>query len=255
MLLANREQLEDKNRELEAVLENLAAESETAAARVVELEEEEKLRRGQISEAEALLDELAAAAEEAAREETARQVQLAELKGVLENQRILLAGLEQRKETARKAREEAEAELAAIAEEKVLSEQAVAAAAAENEARQAKQADLQLVIAEKTQLRQEVQQEQSRLGAELIQIEKEQLKRERALYKCEVEQEQLQREQEQILAALGERELSLESVRGREVSVKEGTLKRQISDVRNEIRELGPVNPRPPRSTRGCWNG
>ena len=86
------------------MLENLAAESETAAARVVELEEEEKLRRGQISEAEALLDELAAAAEEAAREETARQVQLAELKGVLENQRILLAGLEQRKETARKAR-------------------------------------------------------------------------------------------------------------------------------------------------------
>ena len=243
VLLANREQLEDKNRELEAVLENLAAESETAAARVVELEEEEKLRRGQISEAEALLDELAAAAEEAAREETARQVQLAELKGVLENQRILLAGLEQRKETARKAREEAEAELAAIAEEKVLSEQAVAAAAAENEVRQAKQADLQLVIAEKKQLRQEVQQEQSRLGAELIQIEKEQLKRERALYKCEVEQEQLQREQEQILAALGERELSLESVRGREVSVKEGTLKRQISDVRNEIRELGPVNP------------
>ena len=243
MLKAGQVQLEEKNQDLEAILCDLASEGEMAAAQVTQLEQEEQERREQISQAEGRLDELTAAAEETAREETAKQVQLAELKGVLENQRILLANLEHKKSSALQARNEARAELETISEEKLKNEQAIVDAAAANEERKVKQAELVTVLGEKKQKRQEVQKEQSRLGTELIQIEKEQLKRERALYKSEVEQEQLGREREQILSALGERELALEDILAREVSVKESTLKRMIGELRSQMRDLGPVNP------------
>lgn len=237
------DQLGEKNQELKAMLANLGSESEVAATRVEELEEEEKVLREQIQNQEADHGQLVIAIEEKAQEATQKRVQLAELKGVLENQRILLSGLEQRKKVAQKARTEATLELKAIDEDKQANEQVILETTVTNETRKRHQAELQAGLEKKKLQRQNARKEHSALGAELIQVEKEQLKRERALYKWEVELEQWQRDRDQITQALAERELTLESILIREVSLKEATLKRNISDLRSQIKELGMVNP------------
>jgi len=235
--------LEEKRQDVEAQLASLTAEGEVAAAGVAELEQEELLRREQIQHQEVILSELSATLEEQALNQTQKQVKLAELKGVVQNQRILLTSLEQKKEAARKAQAEAQAELEALAELRSENEQMILETKAANETSSQQKAELQRVLEREKQKRQDLQKELSNLGAELIQVEKEQLKRERALYKSEVEQEQLQREREQILSTLAEQNLTLESILAREVSVKEGTLKRTIAGLRNEIKDLGMVNP------------
>lgn len=235
--------LEDKNKNLQVILANLASESEVAATGVVQLEEEEQARRGHIREQEESLAALAAAIEERSSAQTQEQVQLAELKGALENQRILLENLVQKRESAVQARREAQLELQAMAAIKLQNEQSIVEIMASNEERKVQKSQLQAALSRKKQKRQSFREEQGRLGAELIQVEKEQLKRERALYRGEVEQEQLQREREQILTTLTEQELTIESLVAREVLVKESTLKRNISDLRGQIKELGLVNP------------
>lgn len=237
------QELEDKNEDLEAILTNLSSEGEVAATRVVELEAEEQVRREQIKEQEASLAQIAVIIEEKSSAQTQEQVQLAQLKGVLENQRILLANLMQKRESALHAKQDAEQEQQMMAAVKLENEQSILEITAANKGRQEQKAQLQTILAEKKQKRHDLRQEQDRLGAELIQVEKEQLKRERALYKGEVEQEQLQREREQILATLAEQEVTIESLLARNVEAKESTLKRNIADLRNQIKELGLVNP------------
>lgn len=236
-------ELEEKNEDLEAILSNLESEAEFAATEVVQLEQEEQVRREQIRACEENLEQVAATIEVRALEQTQKQVQLAELKGTLENQRIVLSNLQQKKESAKKAKQEALLELEEISESRRQNEQIVAETSAANEENSLKRAAMQARLDEAKQKKQEAQKESARLGAELIQVEKEQLKRERALYKGEVEQEQLEREREQILTVLAERELTLESVLAREVTLKESTLKRNIADLRSQIKELGLVNP------------
>ena len=243
MLYASQGELEEKIESIEAILANLASEAELAASQVAEFEQEEKARREQIQVQEQSLDELATAIEERSLEQTQEQVQLAELRGVLENQRILLANLEQKRESARRAKQEAALELDAMVKARLQNEQVIVETQAANEKSSILKMELQVVLEKEKRKRHDLQKEHGRFGAELIQIEKEQLKLERALYKREVEQEQLEREREQILSVLTERSLTLESVLAREVHVKETTLKRNIADLRNQIRDLGPVNP------------
>ncbi len=238
-----RQELEDKNATSTALLENLAAEGEAAAAGVVQLEQEETLRREQIRRQETALTELTAVLDQRSLHQTQKQVQLAELKGTLENQRILLANLEQKQQSAHKAREEACVELDSLASSRVENEQVILETKEANEENAQARGELQGVLQQEKQARQDLQKEHTRLGAELIQVEKEQLGRERALYKCEVEQEQLERERTQILSVLAERDLSLEAILEREVTVKEGTLKRNIAELRSQIKDLGLVNP------------
>lgn len=243
MLQDSQEELEEKNESIEAILVSLASEVELTATEVARLEKEEKVRREQIQGQERSLDELAAAIDECSLEQTQKQVELAELKGVLENQRILLANLGQKRKSARRTKQEAALELAAMAEARIQNEQVILETQAANEKNRILKVELQVTLEKEKQKRQDLQKEHGRLGAELIQIEKEQLKRERALYKREVEQEQLERDREQILSVLTERELTLESILTREVHVKESTLKRNIAELRNQIRDLGLVNP------------
>ncbi len=239
----SQKELEAKNEDLQEILKNLASQGEVAATGVVQLEGEEQVRREQIREHEARLAELASVIEEKASVQTQEQVQLAELKGVLENQRILLANLVQKRESALQAKGEAELELQTMASARLQNEQSIMEITATNEERRVAKAQLQKVLTEEKQKRQDCREEQSRLGAELMQIEKEQLQRERALYKAEVEQEQLRRERENIVTTLTEQELTVESLLAREVLVKESTLRRNIGELRNQIKELGLVNP------------
>lgn len=243
MLQQNQDELEKKSEGIEAMLANLAAEAELAISQVAGLEQEERVRREQIQLQEQSLGELAAAIDERSLEQTQEQVQLAELKGVLENQRILLANLEQKRESARRAKQEAASELDSMAEARLQNEQIIVATQVANEKSSSLKMQLQATLEKEKQKKHHLQKEHGRLGAELIQVEKEQLKRERLLYKREVEQEQLEREREQILSALTERQLTLEGILARDVHVKEATLKRNVADLRNQIRDLGPVNP------------
>ncbi|NLL48931.1 MAG: chromosome segregation protein SMC [Firmicutes bacterium] len=237
------QELEGKRQDVEVLLENLAAEGEVAAAGVLALEQEEVLRREQIREQETALAELAEALEESSLKQTEKHVELAELKGSLENQRILLANLEQKKLSARREQKAAQEELQSLALARSENEEQIVRTQAANESNRRQKGEVQRILDEEKQVRLELQKELAALGAERIQVEKEQLKRERALYKSEVEQEQLEREREQILSVLAEQNVTLESILQRDVTAKESTLKRTIAELRNEIKELGLVNP------------
>ena len=236
-------QLQAQSEELQTMLDQLGSLHEQAIGEVCRLEEEERARRLQIQEHDASLEEIASALELHARGANGERVQLAELKGMLENQRILLANLEQQKKTALKVLNEAQTELDTMAEAKLLYEATILETEQANEDRKRKKDQLQALIETKRQARQSVKADVDRLGTELVQMEKEQLKRERSLYRGEVELEQLEGSRQEILRILQERELSLESVLTRDVQVKESTLKRNMADLRNQIRELGLVNP------------
>ena len=236
-------QLQAQSEELQTMLDQLGSLHEQAIGEVCRLEEEERARRLQIQEHDASLEEIASALELHARGANGERVQLAELKGMLENQRILLANLEQQKKTALKVLNEAQTELDTMAEAKLLYEATILETEQANEDRKRKKDQLQALIETKRQARQSVKADVDRLGTELVQMEKEQLKRERSLYRGEVELEQLEVSRQEILRILQERELSLESVLTRDVQVKESTLKRNMADLRNQIRELGLVNP------------
>ncbi|NMA99988.1 MAG: chromosome segregation protein SMC [Firmicutes bacterium] len=236
-------ELEARLEELQTLLANLGSECEQAATQVSVLESEEAERRAQIQREEAELIELTAALDQLAQEETTERVRLAELKGELENQRIRLANLEQKKQASLAAQEAAREELTILAQDRLVNEQIILETRQANEERKQKQTELQAYLAQKKLERQEVQKENAQLGAELIQAQKEQLKRERALYKLEVEMGQVEQSREQIRTVLAERELTLASILNREVSEKESTLKKTIETVRGQIRALGLVNP------------
>lgn len=228
---------------LHQTLTGLGAECELAAAEVSELELEEQMLREHIQKEEAGLAERAAAVERLAQEHTEQQVQLAELKGVLDNKRTGLGNVEQRKKEAATALEQAQLELEQITGEQQRNEEYIRRAAAENEQRKLEEQELRTALEQQKLERQAVQKERAELGAQLMQLEKEQLRRERTLYRLEVELGQMESQQDQVREALAERDLTLASILNREVREKEAVLKRSIEDLRRQIRELGLVNP------------
>jgi chromosome segregation protein len=116
-------------------------------------------------------------------------------------------------------------------------------AAAGNAQRQVDQQELRRELEEKLAARQGLQQEKAELGAELKEVQREQLRRERALYRLEVELGQLESQEEQVRETLAERGLSLAAILNREVQAKEPELKARIEELRQQIRDLGLVNP------------
>lgn len=236
-------EMEAKRENLQEVFSHLDSECEQAATKVDELEQEEQERRNQIQREEEVLRELAATIEQLAEGETKKRVRLAELKGELENQRIRLANLEQQQGACLQASQSALQEVERLEQDQAANEQIILDTQKANEERKQKQVQLQVYLAKKKQERQEVQKESSQVGTELIQAQKEQLQRERALYKLEVELGQVEESKEQILSVLRERELSLVSILNREVETKESTLKKTMEDLRGQIRQLGMVNP------------
>ncbi|HHT41985.1 MAG TPA: chromosome segregation protein SMC [Firmicutes bacterium] len=229
--------------ELQVLQVNLGSECELAAAQVGELEAEEQRRREQIQAQEAALVHLAGSVESLAHQHTQEQVRLAELKGVLENRRMHAANLEQRISEAQGTAGQAQGDLDQIAADRLQNEQYIKDAGEANAKRRQQQKELQAALDFRKQERHRVQQERAQLGQELIQVQKDQLRRERALYRLETELSQLQSGQEQIREALTERGLSLASIVNREVQKKEAALKRSIEDLRSQIRDLGLVNP------------
>ena len=236
-------QLQEKISELELLLDSLGTEGELAATEVVELEAEEGARREEINLREQHLAVLGESMEQAAKRQTKEQVHLAELKGNLEAIRQQINNLEQRKKSSAQVYREAEVEQERLGQEKTEFKQIIEQTRAANELRKITQANLEDSLTTKRAQRQKAQSEGATVNAELSQAQKEQLQRERALYKGEVELNQLEQEQEQILEALAERELSLETVLNREVTRSESALKRAIEDLRGQIKDLGLVNP------------
>lgn len=235
--------LERKIADLEEVLVNFGLECELAASQVQELERGEETHRAIIQTEESTHGEFAAQIERVSQAQTKERVYVAELKGSLENLRIQLANLEQRRKAAGRVQSEARQELEDIAQNRLLDEDVILTTTRTNEARKKQQDELQHLLEQKKHRRQEIQKENSGLGTELIKVQKEQLQRERTLYKWEVEQTQLEREREQILSALAERELTPDDILDRDVQIKETTLKRTMDDLRRQIRDLGLVNP------------
>lgn len=236
-------QLQEKINELESILENLGSESEVAATKVGELEAQEEVRREEINLQEQRLVVLGDSIEKASQRQTNEQVHLAELKGSLETLRHQISNLEQRKKNSSQVYQGAQVEQASLAREKIEFGRVIEKTRAATELGKITQATLEESLNAKRVERQLAQSQGATVHADLAQAQKEQVQRERALYKGEVELDQLEREQEQILESLVERELSLEAVLNREVTRSESALKRIIEDLRGQIKDLGLVNP------------
>ena len=242
LALSSRE-LKARLADLQGALDALSAEYEQAAAEVSQLELEEQLLREHIHKEEEGLAELAASLEQLSQEHTGQQLHLVELKGLLENKRTQLSNLVRRKEEALAAVDQAQGEMTELAAQQRENEAYIKQAAAGNAQRQVDQQELRRELEEKLAARQGLQQEKAELGAELKEVQREQLRRERALYRLEVELGQLESQEEQVRETLAERGLSLAAILNREVQAKEPELKARIEELRQQIRDLGLVNP------------
>lgn len=238
-----RQEMIDRLNQLKEILTNLDGEKEVAAAKVSDLETEEEARRKNIRVLERTLGELSAKMNSIVETHTKQRVRLAELKGNLQNLRTREDNLKQRKQSALRLRQEAAAEQARLQQERNEFARIIKEIEAENGLRTARANELKAGLGQKRAARQEAQQEKAALDLELSRKQKEQLEKERALYRCETQLEQLAREREQILVSLSDRGLALANILGRTVAAPEGTLKKQMEGLRKQIRELGLVNP------------
>ncbi len=225
------------------LLENLDAEQELTANKVKELEGDEIRHREFIGKQEEELNNLVAEIDLASKEETKEQISLTELKGSIEKLQIRIDNLDQQKKAASMASQEAQQELDRLSEEVKEFEKVIAETAASNEIRKREQGKLQMTFEEKRQERQIVLKEISALEEELLKAQKEQLQKERALYKWEMEHEQLGNERANILESLAEKGLNLASILVRDVERNESALKKDIDGLRRKINALGLVNP------------
>lgn len=233
----------EKVREIEHLLINLDSQSEVAASLVSELEVEEQTRRDAIATEEAKLLTFGKNLEQASLHQTEEQVYLAELKGHLETSRQQLANLEQRKKSNLRIKSGAEAELTELKVEKTVLREKITETLASVELSKINQASLDQSLQAKRRERKDSQEQVSQVSKKLNQAQKEQVQRERALYKGEVELDQLEREQEQIRDSLVEQGLDLEVLLDRKVELTEASLKKTMGELREEIKTLGLVNP------------
>lgn len=241
--LQTQQRLAEKVSDLETLLANLQSESEVAATSLVKLAGQEEGLRKQIASKEAELVAVNAQIEGTGEVQTQQKVELAQLKGSLENLRIQRANLEQRKKTSLAVQSEAQAEQGRLQSEKVEHERLIVETTQKTKEYLALQEELTGTIAKETKERQIKQKENSGLDLELRQAQKEQMQRERVLYKWEVEMEQVEQKRAKILQELEERQFNLAQIVNLEVDVDEPSLKRTLDSLRRKIKNLGPVNP------------
>ncbi len=236
-------EMAERLQELRMLLSSLDGDKEAAAATVEQLETEEDSRRVHIQQLEKALIEQDTQLEAASEAHTKRRVHLAELKGQRQNLATQAENLCQRKQSYQRLQEEAREELGRLQREQAEFTRIVREIKAQNELRAAKTQELKTDLGQKRSLRRETQQEKAALDLELNDRQKEQLAKERALYKCEAELETLAKDREQILATLTARGLTLAHIVDREVTVPEEPLKEKLQQLRDKIRKLGLVNP------------
>jgi len=235
---AKQQQLE----EYQIALRELENQAAASMDNIVDLEEEERLRRAQIADLEVEIKELEHVLEVESQQLTNQQIALTSAKTVLEQQQEQLALVQQQLAQAQNAQAAVEQELTKLKRSQTQLETDLRSTIEQETQLKNRKAQLMQDLTEAKAQKSDVQAKVQTSNLNLKALQKQLANLDKTIYNYQLELERIDLELNQISDAVAERAMTAEQLAKRVVTAELHILQKEEKSLKQKIHDLGVVN-------------